>query len=125
MAFSILVLCCALLPREILAIGVATTLSVVGIAQTGLAMVFVRRRLPEFSIRPIVITTLRAAGAGAIALSAGLGVAALLGAFSNGFAIANAGTGLLSSVLIGVIVSLVFVAMLRALRTPELRDLLP
>jgi putative peptidoglycan lipid II flippase len=124
-AFTVLVLCCALLPREILAVGVATTLSLVGIAQTGLAMFFVRRRLPEFSIRPIVITTLRAAGAGAIALCAGLGVAALLGAFTDGFAIANAGAGLLSIALIGVTVSVVFVAILRALRTPELRDLLP
>jgi len=124
-AFSILVLCCALLPREILAVGVATTLSLVGIAQTGLALFFVRRRLPEFSIRPIVITTLRAAGAGAIALGAGLGVAALLGAFTDGFAIANAGAGLLSTALIGVTVSAIFVAVLRVLRTPELQDLLP
>ncbi|NBX22853.1 MAG: murein biosynthesis integral membrane protein MurJ [Microbacteriaceae bacterium] len=123
--FSGLVIACALLPKEILAVGVATTLSVVGIGQTGLAFYFVRKRLADFVFRPILITTLRAFFAGSVSMLAGLCVAALLGSFSGGFAVANAGTGLLSTAVIGVVVTGVFVAVLRLVRTPELRDLLP
>ncbi len=123
--FSVLVVCCSVLPRDILAVGVATTLSVVGIGQTGLAFYFVRKRLPEFSLRPISVTTLRAIGAAVGALGAGLGVAGLLGAFNNGFAIANVGAGMCATIVIGLTVSLVFIGALRLLRTPELRDLVP
>ena len=123
--FSVLVLGCALLPREILAIGVATTLSLVGIGQTGLAFYCVRKRLPDFTIRRIVITTLRAVFASVLSLVAGLSVAALMGAFSDGFAVRNAGAGIVSTVVIGLVVTGVFVATLWLVRTPELRDLIP
>ncbi len=124
--FSGLVLGCAFLPREILAVGVATTLSIVGILQTGLALVLVRRRLPALAWGPLVLTLARGALAGAAALLMGLLVAGLLGSFrEGGFAVMNVGAGILSTTVIGCAVTASFVGALAALRTPELRDLLP
>ena len=124
--FSALVLMCSWLPREILAVGVASTLSAVGITQTVLALILLRRRMPEFSVRPIIKTSLRGMVAGAVSLIAGVGTASWLGAFaSDGFAVANTAAGILSTAIIGAIVSIVFIVVLRLLRTRELSDLLP
>jgi putative peptidoglycan lipid II flippase len=124
--FSALVLMCSWLPREILAVGVASTLSAVGITQTVLALILLRRRMPAFSVRPIIKTSLRGMVAGAVSLIAGVGTASWLGAFaSDGFAVANTAAGILSTAIIGAIVSIVFIVVLRLLRTRELSDLLP
>jgi putative peptidoglycan lipid II flippase len=124
--FSGLVLMCAWLPRDVLAVGVASTLSVVGVSQTLLALILLRRRLEGFHLRPLIPALWRATLAGGVALAVGLATAQLLGAFSSGgFAVLNPGTGVLSTIGIGLAVTVVFVGVLRLLKTPELRDLLP
>lgn len=124
--FSGLVLMCVWLPRDVLAVGVASTLSVVGVSQTILALVLLRRRLDGFFLRPLIPALWRAAVAGGLSLAVGIVVAHLLGAFTlGGFAVLNAATGVLATVGIGLVVTLAFAGVLRILKTPELRDLLP
>jgi putative peptidoglycan lipid II flippase len=124
--FSALVLMCAWLPREILAIGVASTLSAVGITQTVLALILLRRRMPMLVVRPLIKTSLKGLAAGAVSLVVGIASASLLGAFVNGgFAVSNTAFGILSTAVIGAAVSVVFVGVLWLLRTRELGDLLP
>jgi putative peptidoglycan lipid II flippase len=117
---------CAWLPREILAIGVASTLSAVGITQTVLALILLRRRMPMLVVRPLIKTSLKGLAAGAVSLVVGIASASLLGAFVNGgFAVSNTAFGILSTAVIGAAVSVVFVGVLWLLRTRELGDLLP
>jgi len=124
--FSVLVLMCSWLPRDVLAVGVATTLSFVGISQTVLALILLRRRVPGLALRRIAGTGTRALGAAGISLVAGIGVASLLGAFvDGGFAVANIWGGLVSTAVIGISVTAVFLGVLRLVRTAELSDLLP
>jgi putative peptidoglycan lipid II flippase len=124
--FSGLVLICAWLPREILAVGVASTLSAVGITQTVLALILLRRRMPMLVVRPLIKTSLKGLAAGAVSLVVGIASASLLGAFVNGgFAVSNTAFGILSTAVIGAAVSVVFVGVLWLLRTRELGDLLP
>ena len=124
--FSVLVLMCAWLPRDILAVGVAATLSFVGITQTVLALILLRRRMSALALRRIAGTTLRAIGAAVAALAVGLGVAASLGSFAEGgFAVSNIWSGMASTLIIGLSVTAVFLGALRVARTQELTDLLP
>jgi putative peptidoglycan lipid II flippase len=121
--FSALALtCAALLPEGLLGIGVAASISIAGTVQMLLAFVLLRRRLGGLEVAPVVRALVVYAVAAVPALAAGLGVAWWLGAFTDGgFAVTTLFGALVSMIVIGVVMSAVYVALLIVMRSPDLR----
>jgi putative peptidoglycan lipid II flippase len=121
--FSALALgCAALLPEGLLGIGVAASISIAGTVQMLLAFVLLRRRLGGLEVAPVVRALVVNAVAAVPALAAGLGVAWWLGAFTDGgFAVTTLFGALVSMIVIGVIMSAVYVVLLIVMRSPDLR----
>ncbi len=117
------VVACAFLPKNLIVVGVAASLSVVGTAQTLLAAYLVRKRL-GVSMNPAVTRSLaRATAAAVLSIVVGLLVNAALGGFSaNGFAIASFGSAFLAMVIIGIVVTVIYVASLFVLRSVEFNE---
>ena len=121
--FSLVVLACTLLPKELITLGVAAALSVVGILQTLLAAFLLRRKLAARRLG-ILPAYLVGAIAGIVSAAAGSGVAALLGGFTaGGFATANFFTAIVSMIIIGIVTAGVFALLLGLFKRPELGDL--
>lgn len=121
--FSLVVLACTQLPKEFITLGVAAALSVVGLLQTLLAAYLLRRKLAARRLG-ILPAYLVGTIAGILSAAAGIGIAALLGAFTaGGFATANFFTAIVSMILIGVVTVGLFALLLALFKRPELGDL--
>jgi putative peptidoglycan lipid II flippase len=121
--FSALALACGfLLPDGLIGIGVAASISIAGTVQMLLAFVLLRRKLGGLDTAPVIRALVVYVVAALPALAAGLVTAWLLGAFvDGGFATTTVLGALLSMIVIGVVMSAVYFALLIVMRSPDLR----
>ena len=113
---------CAFLPHSILALGIAASVSVSSIGWIVFGTFMVRRRLGVTSFN-VVRSFLSASAFGVIAAGVGMAAAWALGAYSReGWALANIGSALGATAIIGVAVTLTYVGLMAAFRVPELGD---
>jgi putative peptidoglycan lipid II flippase len=113
---------CAFLPRNIIALGIAASVSFVTVGWIFFGAVLVRRRLGVASLhmgRSFVL----AHAFGVVAAGVGMAVAWALGSYrESGWALTNLGTAFVAILVIGVAVTLVYVLLMAIFRVPELRD---
>jgi putative peptidoglycan lipid II flippase len=113
---------CAFLPRNIIALGIAACVSVVTLGWIVFAAVLVRRRLGVTSLhmgRSFVLAN----AFGVVAAGVGMAVAWALGAYrESGWALSNIGAALVAMLVIGVAVTIVYLGLMAVFRVPELRD---
>lgn len=114
---------CTLLPKDSIVFGVGLSLSVVGTAQTLVAAWLLRRKLGVRFDLSITFAVLRGVFAAVLAAAAGIGISALLGAFSpTGFALSGLVPAIVSMIVIAIPVTVVFIGALALLRSPELGE---
>jgi putative peptidoglycan lipid II flippase len=113
-------LLCALLPYDLTAAGIALVVSIGAVVQFAVAARLLRRRIGSFVGEDLARSLVRYALAAVPALAAGLLVLALTGGFGDGWTVASRWGGFAGTVLVGVVVAVVYVAVLAALRAPEL-----
>jgi len=113
----------AFLPRDVIVLAIGLSLSVIGTAQTLLAAWLLRRKLNKKLDATVGFSLLRGVVAALIAGAVGLYVAYAIGGLTaGGFSQSGFVPALLSMVIIGVAVTVVFVLVLAALKSPELRE---
>ncbi len=114
-------LACALLPSQWIAVGIAVSTTLAGGSQAVVALVLARRRLGGTGGRQVVLRHLQYLGLALLAGGAGTGALVLLGGLDEqGFAQAGLAQAGLSIVVIGVVMAVVYGALLAAFRNPEL-----
>jgi putative peptidoglycan lipid II flippase len=113
-------LLCGLLSPRFTAAGIAAVISLGAVIQLVIAGMLLKRRIGSFFGRDSARSLVRYLLAAAPALAAGLGVLALTGGFGTGWTVASRWGGFGGTVLVGAVVALVYLAVLAALRTPEL-----
>jgi putative peptidoglycan lipid II flippase len=113
---------CAFLPRNIIALGIAACVSIVTVGWIVFAAVLVRRRLGVTSLhmgRSFVLAN----AFGVVAAGVGMAVAWALGAYrESGWALSNIGAALVAMLVIGIAVTIVYLGLMAVFRVPELRD---
>jgi putative peptidoglycan lipid II flippase len=123
--FVVLVLSCLLLPAELVAVGIALSLSFATGVQVVVAAVIIRRRLGGGGgsriLRSSVRFAIAAVPTAVVGVLAYLGLQALLG---QDFLISGYVTPLVSMAVLGVVMLAVYLGGLAALRSPELADAL-
>ena len=114
-------LLCGLLPQPVITAGIALVVSFATVVQLAIAVVLLRRRtgglggaVVRFAFVKAILGAVPAAGVGAVLL-------ALLGGFDGGWAVGNRIDGLLATALVSLVMAAVYLLVLRALRSPELR----
>ena len=102
-------------------IGVALATTIASTVQaTALALVL-RRRIHGIDGRRVLTRVAIFVAAAVLALAAGVGVLALLGGFTRGFATSSASGSFVSIAVVGAVVLVVYGALLLLVRVPELR----
>jgi putative peptidoglycan lipid II flippase len=115
------VLGCALLPSEWIAFGIASVITVAGIAQTSLATFLLRRRLGAIDGKRIAQSLAKYLVAAVIPIGLGVMLVITLGGTRDGgFAVSGIAQALLSMVVIGAVMSVAYLAMLVVMRSSEL-----
>jgi putative peptidoglycan lipid II flippase len=113
----------AFLPRDVIVLAIGLSLSVIGTAQTLLAAWLLRRKLNKKLDATVGYSLLRGVIAGLIAGAVGLYVAYAIGGLTaGGFPQSGFVPALLSMVIIGIAVTVVFVLVLAVLKSPELGE---
>ena len=111
------------LGRPDIGIGIALLTTVACYIQTVLAAVLLRRRLKQLGALAILRSYLIYLLALIPASAAGVGVDVALGSFhAGGFAVSGIGPAVVTLIAIGAAMTVVYVAALALLRSPELRD---
>lgn len=114
----------ALLPVDRIGVGVALLTSAIAFIYFGIAFVVLRRRLGNLGGRLLLWRHLQYLAAGVVSAAAGTGLLVLLGGYHpDGFALSSVFTALLAIVAVGAVMTPVYVAVLVAMRNPELRTL--
>ncbi|MEV8252649.1 murein biosynthesis integral membrane protein MurJ [Rhodoglobus sp. NPDC076762] len=107
-------------PEERIAMGLAAMISIAGTIQTVIALIVVRRRIPGFSILPLIARTLWFFAAMVPAAAAGWGILMLLGGFGeNSFVVASFFGGFASIALAGTGMLVVYAAVLAFTKNSE------
>jgi putative peptidoglycan lipid II flippase len=120
---SVVLIGVAFLPRENIVFGVGLTLTVVGTIQTLLAAWLLRRKLNTKLDARVGFALLRGVVAAIVASVVGLYTTYALGGFTaSGFPESGFVPAIVSMILIAIPVTLVFVAVLAGLRSPELAE---
>jgi putative peptidoglycan lipid II flippase len=120
--FSIAALACTLLPIEWIAVGVALATTIATTAQLLLAIGLLRRRLGYIDGRRIVYSLVRDLVAVSLPVVAGLAILLALGGFTDGgFAIASRVGAIITMLIIGTVMAVLYFGILWMLRSPELR----
>jgi putative peptidoglycan lipid II flippase len=120
---SVVLIGVAFLPRENIVFGVGLTLTVVGTIQTLLAAWLLRRKLKTKLDARVGFALLRGVIAAIVASVVGLYTTYALGGFTaSGFPESGFVPAIVSMILIAIPVTLVFVAVLAGLRSPELAE---
>jgi putative peptidoglycan lipid II flippase len=123
--FSALAFGCALLPKDLIAIGLALALSFATAIQTVAAAILIRRRLGGVGGRSVLLSFVRYGVAAVPAGLAGWGVLVAIGAvFGGDFATTGFIGPLASMAVIGILMLAVYLGALFVLRSPELKDAL-
>jgi putative peptidoglycan lipid II flippase len=112
---------CFTLPLEARVFGIALTVSIAGTVQTALAMLALRRRLHGLEFGRVFSAVLQGFAAAAVATIVGFGVlVAFVEVGPPRFITASFGSAVITSVVVAIVMLAVYVALLRAFRTPEL-----
>ena len=115
-------LVCSALPLQYIALGIAIVTTVAGVAQTALAGVLLRRRLGYDAAGPLTARHAVFTAAAVVAGVVGIAVGWPLGSYSSGgWALASPVTAALSMAIAGVVMAVVYFAVLLAVRNPEAR----
>jgi putative peptidoglycan lipid II flippase len=123
--FSALAAACALLPKDLIAIGLALALSFATAIQTLVAAVIIRRRLGGVGGRTVVLSFVRYAVAAVPSAILGLLTLIGLGAlFGPEFSVTGFVGPLVTMAVVGVVMLAVYLGALFLVRSPELRDAL-
>lgn len=122
--FSVGAIACGLfLPTSLLAVGIAVSTSISTAFQVLLALVLLRRRLGPLDLRRIGVSLARYAAALVPALVVGILLLLAFGGIAPGsFALASTFTAVVSMIVIGAAMGMVYLGVLRLLGTPELAD---
>jgi putative peptidoglycan lipid II flippase len=119
------VLCCALLPREWIAFGIALVVTVSGTLQAGLATWLLRKRLGGIDGRRIIHSLAKYGFAATIPVAVGLVLlSALGGTRDGGFAVSGIAPAIVSMVVIGSVMSGLYFGLLVLMRSSELQGFL-
>jgi putative peptidoglycan lipid II flippase len=119
--FCALALASSLLPLDMIAQGVAGSLTLSILVQAIVAYALLRRRLSALDTRRLRITAFRSYFAGGVATLGGMIAGAVLGAYSeDGFALSSLVGALIAMVCIGLTVTTFYALVLGLMRTPEL-----
>jgi putative peptidoglycan lipid II flippase len=117
--------CGLLLPTSLLAVGIAVCTSISTVFQVALALILLRRRLGTLGLRRIGVSLGRYAVALVPSLVVGILVLLAFGGIgADSFALSGTFTAIVSMVVIGAAMGVVYLGVLRLLRTPELSDAL-
>lgn len=112
----------AVVPTESIAVGLALWTSVSLAVQAGLSAVFLRRRLGGLGTLEVTRHGLWCLGATLPAAAVGVGLLWLLGGVTRGsFPVSGAGGGILTMLLVGGAMAVVYAVVLWVTRNPELR----
>ncbi|MCU1578857.1 MAG: murJ [Rhodoglobus sp.] len=121
--FVALALVAATLPTDLIAIGLASALTIAGTAQTILAAIVLRRRIGGLDAGPVARQALWFLLAALAAAAAGLGILYALGGLGAGaFPVSGFLGGVVSMAVAGFGMAMVYVAVLALTRNPELRS---
>ena len=113
----------SLLPRDLIAIGLAAALTIAGTVQTIIAAIVLRRRLVRLDAGPVVAQALWFVVAAVPAAAAGLGILYGLGWLGAGaFPVSGFLGGLVSMIIAGAGMAVVYAAVLLLARNEELRN---
>jgi putative peptidoglycan lipid II flippase len=119
------VLCGLLLPTSQLAIGMAISQSISSLLQFAAGVFLLRRRLHDIDLPRILTSLVRYGIAAIVTLAAGILVLLAFGGVSSGaFWVSNSVSSIITMVVIGLAMSVVYLGILRLVRTPELADAL-
>jgi putative peptidoglycan lipid II flippase len=117
----IAVLACSLLPTDLIAVGIAGSITVTGTLQAVLAMLLLRHRMHGIDGRRIVRSMVKYLVAVAIPLAAGLALLMILGGTTEGgFAVSSRLSAMVSMLIIGVVMSAAYFGLLLVMRSGEL-----
>jgi putative peptidoglycan lipid II flippase len=109
------------LPQESIGVGIAVVTTIAGTIQMLIAGVIVRHRLGGLDARRIIRQYAIFLLAMIPSAAAGIGLTATLGAFDGGFAVSSVVAAILTMAIVGVVMLVIYTAVLALLRTPELR----
>ena len=119
--FSALALLSSNFPEQLIGIAVAASISIAGTVQMALAYVLLRRKIGPLGVRPVLVSLTSYVLAAIPATGTGMAVGLLVGAYvPGGFALDNAGTAIVSMLLMGGVMAVVYVVVLALMRSPEL-----
>ena len=111
------------LPSPILGIAIAFATTTATTAQAFVALLLLRRRLGTLDLAHMLASGVRFAIAAVPALVVG-GIAVLVLVVVGGFALSSRGAAIVTVVVVGALVALVYLGVLRMLHAPELDDAL-
>jgi putative peptidoglycan lipid II flippase len=106
---------------DLVGVAVAASTSVAIFVQAIVLGVVLRRRLRGIDGRRVLVRLALFLAAAIVAILVGVGMLALLGGFSSGFAVADRFSAFVSIVLVGGTVLVVYALALLAARVPEAR----
>ncbi|GAB3615532.1 hypothetical protein GCM10027416_00890 [Okibacterium endophyticum] len=122
--YSALAFGCLLLPREWIGVGLALSMTVSIVVQMCTAAILLRRRLNGLAVARTARSLVRYSAAAVPATVVGATVVWALGGYTGGWAIASISTALATLMIGGVVVSVLYLLMLAAMRSPELAEAL-
>jgi putative peptidoglycan lipid II flippase len=111
----------AQLARPDIAFALAAVITVACYIQTFVAAALLKRRIGDLGTGTVLRAYLVYHLALIPAAAAGVGVDFALGAFSGGFAVSSVPTAVVSLVTVGIVMAIIYVAVLALLRSPDLR----
>ncbi|MBM7832461.1 putative peptidoglycan lipid II flippase [Agromyces cerinus] len=110
------------LPTSQIAVAIALTTTIAGTAQLVLAALLLRRKLRGIDLRHVLASYLRYLAAAVVPVAVGIGILVLLGGTTEGgFALATRAGAIVSMIVIGTAMSLLYFATLWFARVPEFR----
>lgn len=120
LTFVVLALVVASWPVPMIALGLAGAITVAVVVQTAVGFVVLHRRLGGIALGLIAVRTLWFHGAMVPAAASGIGVLCLLGGVGEGaFPVSGIGGAIVSGVLAGTVMLVVYAAALAVSRNPE------
>jgi putative peptidoglycan lipid II flippase len=119
--FVIGALIVALLPVDVIALGIAVVTTIAGIAQTALSIVLLRRKLGNIDGKNILRRHVQFFGAAIVAGAVGLVIVFAFGSFEEGgFGVATPVGAIVTMAVAGTVMLLVYAGVLRLMHNPEL-----
>lgn len=123
--FITLALCCSLLPARWIGVGLAASISIAGLAQVIVGYLFLRRKIGGLGARPVLLAIGRFVLAAIPAAAIGWAITWLLGATrEGGFAVGSVGGAVVTMMVVGIAMAIIYFTILVLTRTPDLKGAL-